>query len=242
MEYFVGLDLGQARDHTAIAAVSFDADRKEAVALAEQLYSLGGRRVPEDDLPEAHLEVVHLERMPLGTPYPTIVRHVRTLLDTPPLKGNAELIVDATGVGAAVVGMLGEAGLRFKSVLITAGDEEVGDVDTYRVPKRDLVAAPQVLLQSRELKIAAGLPEAEILVAELQNFRYEITRSGNDTYAAWREGDHDDLVLALALAVWALQKTTPPSPAYPTPRLYAGRVFPPPKELPFPLLKGPLFW
>ena len=43
--------------------------------------------------------MVHLERMPLGTPYPTIVRHVRALLDTPPLKGNAELVVDATGVG-----------------------------------------------------------------------------------------------------------------------------------------------
>jgi hypothetical protein len=110
------------------------------------------------------------------------------------------------------------------------------------VPKRDLIAAPQVLLQSRALKIAAELPEAETLVAELQNFRYEITRSGNDTYAAWREGDHDDLVLAVALAVWALKKTSPPSPDYPTPDLYTGRVFPPLKELPFPSLKGPFFW
>lgn len=242
MEYFVGLDLGQARDYTAIAVVTFDAGRKEAVALAEQLYRLRGRRVSEDDLPEAHLEVVHLERMPLGTPYPEMVRRVQALLGTPPLKGNAELVVDATGVGAAVVGMLREAGLWFKSVLITAGDQEVREENTYRVPKRDLIAAPQVLLQSRELKIAAELPEAETLAAELQNFRYEITRSGSDTYAAWREGDHDDLVLALALAVWALQKSPPPAPAYPTPKSYTGRAFPPPKELPFPPLEGPLFW
>jgi len=185
--------------------------------------------------------VVHLERLPLGTSYPEVARRVRALLDTPPLKGNADLVVDATGVGAAVVGMLGEAGLRYQSVLITAGDQEVREGNTCRVPKRDLIAAPQVLLQSRELKIAAELPEAETLASELQNFRYEITRSGNDTYAAWREGDHDDLILAVALAVWALQKTPPPSPEYLTPKPYTGSVFPPHKELPFPPLKGPLF-
>lgn len=241
MEYFVGLDLGQARDYTAVAVVTFDERRKLAVALANELYKLRGRRVSERELPKPGVEVVHLERMPLGTPYPETVRRVRALLDTPPLEGNAELVVDATGVGAAVVGMLREAGLRFKSVLITAGGEEAGEENTYRVPKRDLVAAPQVLLQSRELKIAAELPEAETLVAELQNFRYEITRSGNDTYAAWREGDHDDLVLAVALAVWALKKASPPSPAYPAPRVYTANVFPPLRELPFPPLKGPLF-
>jgi hypothetical protein len=241
MEYFVGLDLGQARDYTAVAVVTFDERRKLAVALANELYRLRGRRASERGLPKPGVEVVHLERMPLGTPYPETVRRVGALLDTPPLEGNAELVVDATGVGAAVVGMLREAGLRFKSVLITAGDEEAGAGDTYRVPKRDLIAAPQVLLQSRELKIAAELPEAGTLIEELQNFRYEITRSGNDTYAAWREGDHDDLVLAVALAVWALKKDPAPSPAYPIPKLCTGSVFPPLRELPFPPLKGPLF-
>jgi hypothetical protein len=241
MEYFAGLDLGQTRDYTAIAVVSFDDIRKEAVRLAEELYRLGGRRVSEDELPEPRLEVVHLERMPLGTSYPNVVQRVRALMETPPLKGNAELVVDATGVGAAVVEMLRETGLWFRSVLITAGDKEVREGTTYRVPKRDLIAAPQVLLQSRKLKIAAALPEAETLVEEFQNFRYEITRSGNDTYAAWREGDHDDLVLAVALAVWMAQKSSPPSPSYPTPGIYTGNVFPPLKELPFPPLKGPPF-
>jgi hypothetical protein len=234
MEYFVGLDLGQTRDYTAIAVVTFDDIRKEAVALAEKLYRLGGRRVSEDELPEARLEVVHLERMPLGTSYPKVVQRVRALMDMSPLKGNAELVVDATGVGAAVVEMLRETGLWFKSVLITAGDKEVREGTIYRVPKRDLIAAPQVLLQTRKLKIAAALAESETLIEELQNFRYEITRSGNDTYAAWREGDHDDLVLAVALAVWVAQKTPPPSPAYPTPEVHTGNLFPPLKGLPLP--------
>ncbi len=34
----------------------------------------------------------------------------------------------------------------------------------------------------------------------------KITLAGNDTYEAWREGDHDDLVLAAAMAAWYGEK------------------------------------
>ena len=163
-------------------------------------------------------------------------------MGTPPLEGSAELVADATGVGAAVVDMLRDAGLRFVSVIITAGEEEVRGGGIYRVPKRDLIAATQLLLlQCRKLRIAAALPEAETFAAELRNFRYEVTRAGRDTYAAWREGDHADLVLAVALAVWAAQKAQPPAPAYPNPRVGAGSDFSLRRELPSPPLKGRIF-
>jgi hypothetical protein len=71
-----------------------------------------------------------------------------------------------------------------------------------RVPKRDLVSVIQVGLQNKILKIASQLPDAETLIRELQNFTVKITDAANDTYGAWREGTHDDLVLAVALAVW----------------------------------------
>jgi hypothetical protein len=64
------------------------------------------------------------------------------------------------------------------------------------------VSAVQVLLQSGRLKIAKELPDAEVLVTELLNFQVRITNSANDIYGAWREGTHDDLVLAVALACW----------------------------------------
>jgi len=38
------------------------------------------------------------------------------------------------------------------------------------------------------------------------NFRYKITQASNLTYESWREGAHDDLVLALSLAVWEAEK------------------------------------
>jgi hypothetical protein len=71
------------------------------------------------------------------------------------------------------------------------------------VPKRDLVAAVQVLLQNGRLKIAPELELAPVLKKELLNFRVKIDpKTAHDSYEHWREGDHDDLVLATALACW----------------------------------------
>jgi hypothetical protein len=36
---------------------------------------------------------------------------------------------------------------------------------------------------------------------ELSLFRVKVTPSANETFVAWRERDHDDLALALALHV-----------------------------------------
>jgi hypothetical protein len=66
----------------------------------------------------------------------------------------------------------------------------------WRVPKRDLVGAAQIALQNRILEIARKLSMSEILVRELLNFRVKISDLGHDTYNAWRESEHDDLVLA----------------------------------------------
>ena len=42
---------------------------------------------------------------------------------------------------------------------------------------------------------------ADAFMDELQAFRVTLTAKGRDTYAA-RSGGHDDLVIAVALAVW----------------------------------------
>jgi hypothetical protein len=41
------------------------------------------------------------------------------------------------------------------------------------------------------------------LARELQTFKIKMTAAGNETLESWRERDHDDLVLAVALAAWA---------------------------------------
>jgi hypothetical protein len=70
-----------------------------------------------------------------------------------------------------------------------------------KVPKRDLITATLVLLQNGHLKIAEILPLKDVLIKELLNFRVKINIStAHDSYEAWREGDHDDLVLCVALS------------------------------------------
>ena len=223
--YAVGVDLGQVQDHTAIAVVGLDERYLAACQAREEAYERLSRarqnphldeielRIIEreiDDeagpMPEPVYEVRHLERLPLGTSYPEVVGRVRALLNTPPLADDCALAVDATGVGMAVTDMLRKAGLYFDSVTITSGDRETREGSQWRVPKRDLISACQVLLQQRRLKIAASLPEAKTLTEELLNFRYKITQASNLTYESWREGTHDDLVLALSLAVWEAEK------------------------------------
>jgi hypothetical protein len=71
------------------------------------------------------------------------------------------------------------------------------------VPKKELVATAQSALQGSRLTIAAKLKEAGTLKKELQNFKVKINiASATESFEAWREGDHDDLVLSCCLAVW----------------------------------------
>jgi hypothetical protein len=187
--YFVGLDLGQAQDYTALAILT-------------RLWQAGGK--PPYAVP-------HLQRFPLGTPYPRIVSQVLDLLCTPQLR-HSFVVADQTGVGRAVVDMLtdgmeGRFVGTFCPVTITAGHEvTLSEVGEFRVPKKELVGVLQVLLQTRWLRISQALPEASILAKELETFQVKITEAANEVYGAWREGQHDDLVLAVGLAAWAGEK------------------------------------
>jgi hypothetical protein len=181
--YFVGLDLGQAADFTALAVL-------ERPAVPPGVQALYGMR--------------HLQRFPLATPYTEIVPAVARLVADRPLAGHVSLVVDQTGVGRAVVDMLKRsAQCHVVPVTITGGQNVTEAEDGSRhVPKKELVTCLQLLLQSRRLRIARSLPEAETLVRELENFRVKITLAAHETFGAWREGQHDDLVLAAALAGW----------------------------------------
>jgi hypothetical protein len=69
------------------------------------------------------------------------------------------------------------------------------------VPKLELVSTMQVLLQSHRLIVASSLPYAALLMNELVNFKLKQPPK-SDEIADWREAPHDDLVLAVAMAVW----------------------------------------
>lgn len=153
------------------------------------------------------LRIQHLQRWPLRSPYTKIVGDVAAMMKTGPVAG-ARLLIDGTGVGAAVADLLTASGVEHELVVVTGGVETTREGRKWKVPKRDLVGAVNVMLQGRRLKVAASLPDAATLTTELQNFTYKISDLGHDSYGVWREGKHDDLVFATALCCWSVTKPT----------------------------------
>jgi len=199
-EYILGLDLGQSRDFSAWVLVE--------------------RTKYDDQLAKYHVR--HIDRI-RDQSYPAIVRHTATLVTAlmatlrasqgdrriaPQRPPRVSLIVDYTGVGRPVADLLTDAdlGVEMQLVTITGADQTTqGESGDWRVPKRVLASTVQVGLQTTRLTIEPTLTLAKTLTAELQNFKVKIALNGHDSYGAaeeWREGNNDDLVLSLALALW----------------------------------------
>ena len=186
--FYIGLDLGQRQDHSAVAIV----EKPDA-----RLVWMAGQKT---------LMVRRVERMALGTPYPRVVARVREIVQgVTQIAGECTLVVDGTGVGAPVVELLRSAGLGcgVTAVTITGGEKESGSGAAWNVPKRDLIAGVQLALEKGDLRIARHMKDAGALVRELINVRVTAgLGTGKVRIGANGSGQHDDLVIALALACW----------------------------------------
>lgn len=198
--YIAGLDVGQMADPSALAVMERDIV------------------MPKGRL-ESRYAARWLERFPLQTSYPQLVRLVRERLEK--LGQHCILVVDITGVGRGVVDMLREEWMTLDPLtherhpmpgkpslvavtLLTSAMQEVRTPqwDEYHVPKRNVVMAFMLALQQQRFRAARGLKEAQTLFQEGQNFQWKVSPTGQDQYGAWRAGQHDDLLLAVAVAVW----------------------------------------
>ncbi len=205
VRYTIGVDLGKHADYTALAIAE---ERPERV-----IEKWGQATISPVWSEDPDFTVPWLQRWPLGTPYFTIATDVAKLVATLEARPQTEvqIYLDGTGVGTAVVEIFRAnetiklLQTRFSAVTITAGHEATGGAGDWHVPKKDLVGAAQVPLQRGKLKVAEALPEAQVLTAELRNFEVNITLNANAVYSH-RDGAHDDLVLAVALALWGAKK------------------------------------
>lgn len=185
---FLGVDIGQSRDSAAYVGVVPD-----------------GRR-PGGILPKWRAAVC--ETAPLGTPYRAVAGRARQLLDGLDEQGWACLAaVDATGVGRPVVEMIREDPHPAGDVLAVTshgGYALTGQWPDVRVPKRHLVASLGAAVDNQAFTVPPSLPAASRLGAQLRAYREKRNaRTGHVRHEAAREADHDDLVAALQLAVWA---------------------------------------
>jgi hypothetical protein len=207
VKFVIGLDLGQSQDYTAICVI-------EALSKCEK---------------GATYHVRRLERI-RGESYPGIAEKVTAIMRSPALSGKSALVVDGTGCGRPVFDMFEKASLKPIGVYIHGGDSVTHDGNIWRVPKRDLVGVLQVMLQTERLKVSSKLKLAPILQSEMLNFKVKIDpATAHDSYSAWREADHDDLVLSVALACWYAETAAPkPMPILMFPRPTPDQLRTPP--------------
>lgn len=108
---------------------------------------------------------------------------------------NSFCIIDSTGVGDPIVESLSSS-----NISMFYEDSKPGFKITS-ASKAPLIQNLVIAIEQRLIRIPK---EFDVLIKELQAYEYQITKNGNITYNA-PEGKHDDCVIALALAVWAIR-------------------------------------
>jgi hypothetical protein len=87
-------------------------------------------------------------------------------------------------------------------VNVTGGESwRLADDGSYSVSKTHLVSGFDAATNSGDLTLNSDEPEVKALLAEAADFRVSFSSSGAATFNA-RSGRHDDLLLAVCLAVW----------------------------------------
>ena len=207
--YTVGLDLGKSQDFTAISiAEAWKCERiRWQKTRFQPMAEIASRR------PINRYRVVNVRRYPRGTPYPDIYRSVQSILAQLPAAPMApSLFVDRTGVGGPVVDAMREMGIALTGISITGGSRinRVSSQDV-NVPKALLASSLDIAFAEDRLELTSEAEASDALRAELQGFRVKKTSHGNETMEAWREGIHDDLVLATAMAIWGADNRPQPA-------------------------------
>ena len=202
---WLACDLGQSADYTALLA-------GQTWTATEWTWQRGGFEANETLAVTREVRsyrIVQAHRPRLGTSYPVIGAQIAAFLEDLP---DADLIVDATGVGRGVIDIMRGRSLRPIAITITGGHEvnRVSDFD-MRVPKTELVSALIAVSQEDRLRIAPDLKLRDVLTQEIAAFSPRHTATGQTTYEG-RDGVHDDLVLAASIGVWHQEQPRPEPP------------------------------
>lgn len=104
------------------------------------------------------------------------------------LYNNALAVIDATGIGDPIADDLARAGIAVEPFKISEPS------------KKELIEKLSIWIEQKKMRMV----EDEVAVLEYDNFSYDVGATGKIRYGA-RQGYHDDIVLADALAVSQLQ-------------------------------------
>ena len=193
--YYVGVDLGQARDPSAIAILEYSESKGPNRDPVTHAFPLIER-----------LALRQVERLPLGAEFSAVARRVgqiaRDLANVAPYRYRCQtpvtIVVDATGVGRPVVEMIRKERLNSAQVvpvMITGGSESHSTKGFWHVPKTELMMRLATMVDRGEFVVAGNLNHKDDWLAEMESVK-----------VGSLEGNPDDMVIATALACWRARR------------------------------------
>jgi hypothetical protein len=211
----VGVELGARMENTALSVVE-----RAWVGTGEHFNKVTydhrhtyGQKLVASEKVVSNYRVRHLERRKPPVLYKGVAQRIGELVKT---VGDCLLVVDITRTGRPVWMMIKkhvdeipeDIRIHVKPCLITVsgiagGVSRSPDVG-FLVPRRDLVSAALLALESDQLKIAQELGLAHTLTEEFTNFKPK--PDPKDDLEGWRLAKNDDLVLSVAMSVWAAER------------------------------------
>ncbi len=164
---------------------------------------------------------MHLERWRLH--YPDTLTHLGVIFSDPQaaLARKSSLVVDATGPGLSFYEDMRRdpvlrttvADRRIVPMVIRPNTEAPNTVGRFKhIPKHYLITRLQSALHRHQIRVPVGLPLMDVLEEELEGYELKVKESGYVTYSNNpRDGgpEHDDTILALAMAWWSLTVKLP---------------------------------
>lgn len=197
--FHIGVDLGQRVDHTGFVVV------EQQVVVGQQWDPV--RYAYER---ERRMWIRMIERVQLGQGFDEVVAETVRLSNSAELQaGTVTTTVDATGLGIVVSEYLERSALRgtLFPVVITGGLEGRYRKGYYPTPRTELLIGVQRAFEKEKLRVAAELPMWEALRGELLGMR-KVQSARGPRFET--QGKHDDLVFALALALFGAKMRMPP--------------------------------
>lgn len=163
--------------------------------------------------------VRHLERIERGTPYHGVVQRVAAHTTRAPLADNCQVVVDAGGVGEAVMEIFYRVRLRASLVPLVSSGPGMAHRNEYGrwvVPKTEIIDAAEVMLQADPPRVVVppSIPMYEAWVEEMKQVRGTLTERGVKYTHETEDGGHGDMATAFCMGCWVADRMPVPKVSF----------------------------
>ncbi|AXT25929.1 hypothetical protein D1823_04635 [Ruegeria sp. AD91A] len=189
VRYWIGADLGQANDYSAVCVI-----KDQALPTSDGNGIVVGPR---------ERTVVYADKFK-GVSYVDVVDYLIKLRNASPFGGKSELVIDGTSIGRVVSDMLWDQGVDHNAVQMTGGQEWRRSGRYVNASKTLMIENLAVLFAAGELNFARDLLLRKEIEEDLASFTTQTTAAGNQIITQSRNASgHGDLGVGLIVAGFA---------------------------------------